>query len=90
MPRRKNTEALPKYSFVAVESNGNDVSWIKLHSGSARRHAAYWGGPSKFQGEDEKNRIKQHEDTIAIVSDADEIESAAVCHPLNKKYVIRI
>jgi hypothetical protein len=89
MPRRRDREPPPKYSFVIVEPKGNDVSWLKVHSGSVRSHAAYWGGPGKVQHEDEKNSIKQYDDTVAIVPDADKGGGAAARKPLSKMYRIR-
>jgi hypothetical protein len=87
MPRRRNEAPPPKYSFITVESKGSDVSWLKVHSGSVRRHAAYWGGPSKSQREDEKNREKRQGDTFAIMPDTDEAEVAAG-RPSSIKYCI--
>ena len=89
MPRHRNREPVPKYSFVNVEPKGNDVNWLKVHSGSVRRHAAYWGGPGKFLCEDEKNSIKRHDNTVAIVSDTDKGRGAAAHQPSSKKYRIR-
>lgn len=88
MPRRGNREPLPKYSFITVEPKENDVSWLKVHSGSLRRHAAYWGGPAKFQGEDERNSVGRHDDVITIESDADEGAGAATRQPSSKMYRI--
>jgi hypothetical protein len=88
MPRSRNREPLPKYSFVTVEPNKSDVSWIKVHSGSVRRHAASWGGPGKFHFEDEKNSLKQHDDTVEIVSDADNGAGAAARQASSEMYRI--
>jgi hypothetical protein len=84
MPRRRHRKPLPKYSFVTVKPKANGVSWLKVYSGSMRSHAAYWGGPSKFQCEDEKDSIKQHDDTVAIASDGDK-GGGAMTHELSSK-----
>jgi hypothetical protein len=88
MPRRQIKEPLPKYSFVTVEPKGNDVSWLKVYSGSMRSHAAYWGGSAKFQAEDEKDSTEEHDDTA--ISDADKDEGAAARKLSNKQYYMRL
>jgi hypothetical protein len=85
MPRRRNREPQPKYSFINVEPKGTSVSCHKSQSSTVRRHAAYWGGPAKLPSEDEKNSF----DTVAIVSDADEGEAAAARQPSSKWYRIQ-
>jgi hypothetical protein len=90
MPRRKNKEPVPKYSFITVDPERTNVSWLKVHSGSVRRHAAYWGGPGKFQNENENDSSKQQGDTVAIVSDANEDRVEAAGEPWSERYCIRL
>jgi hypothetical protein len=47
--RKKDVKAPPKFSFVPLAFGAEDKSWLKIHSGAARSHAAYWGGPAKSQ-----------------------------------------
>src|ERR1700761_2911777 len=52
--RRKDIAHHPKFTFVSLEFEAKGKSWIKIHSGAPRSHAAYWGGPAKHQRQDEK------------------------------------
>jgi hypothetical protein len=47
--RRTRTVSPPLYSFVMLEPQSQSGNWTKVVSGSARSHAAYWGGPSQVR-----------------------------------------
>jgi hypothetical protein len=49
MPCRENTKRRPNFAFVSVGLEAKEVTWLKLHSGAIRSHAAYWGGSAKHQ-----------------------------------------
>ena len=63
MPARKKTKPPPNFSFVTLDFGANDVKWLKVHSGSVRSHAAYWGGAAKCRRQDDSDHIAG-QDTI--------------------------
>jgi hypothetical protein len=90
MPRRQILKPLPKYSFINVDPKGDDISWLKVHSGSVRRHAAYWGGAGRYQNEDEKKSVEEHDDTVVTVSEVENDEMTAAPQSSSQECVIRI
>ena len=69
MPSRRKTKPPPQFSFVTLDFDGTAVSWLNIHSGAVRRHAAYWGGPVKHQ---EKNDVARPQRTYtSIISSTD-------------------
>ena len=69
--RRKNVKPPPSLSFVTLDFGAQGVNWLKIHSGAARRHAAYWGGPERHQYRREEDRGQQA--NITHISYADEV-----------------
>ena len=47
------------------------MSWLKIHSGAARSHAAYWGGPEKVHHEGKKHLAAQQDTTTTTTSTSD-------------------
>lgn len=58
MPSRKHIKPLPNFSFVPLEFNGQETNWRKIHSGTVRSHAAYWGGSARDQRPGKKQSPK--------------------------------
>jgi hypothetical protein len=90
MPRRRRSDPLPRYSFVFVETKGNDATGHRAHSSSVRGHAAYWGGPGKLRSDHAKSTFTQHDDTGAIGPNADKGGGSAAQQPSTEKYLIPI
>ena len=67
MPCRKNIKPPSKFSFVSVDCEGNDRSWLKLHSGATRSHAAYWGGSGKHQPQSKRQDAGEHRESSTSV-----------------------
>jgi hypothetical protein len=55
--RKKNVKPPPKFSFVTLAFEAKDKRWLKIHSGAPRSHAAYWGGPAKYQRQGEQQIV---------------------------------
>ncbi|KAI1614707.1 hypothetical protein EDD37DRAFT_410916 [Exophiala viscosa] len=56
----KGNKPRPRFSFVNLEFEAGEVSWVKRHAGPTRSHAAYWGGPVGAQ------RHQHNADTPAL------------------------
>ena len=56
MPSSKKIRPPPSFSFVTTRLEADGVSWLKIHSGATRSHAAYWGGPLNNNHHDNKTR----------------------------------
>jgi hypothetical protein len=57
----------PSFSFVTTPLRPVGVSLLKLHSGAARSHAAYWGDHGKDFGSKDQSNEQQD---IVIASDS--------------------
>lgn len=62
MPARKEIKPPPKFSFVTSVPAAKGGSWLKRHSSASRSHAAYWGGPVKYQDLRKKQVAGQQSD----------------------------
>jgi hypothetical protein len=49
MPSGKVVKPPPTFSFINLGHEATETSWLKIHSGAARRHAAYWSGSGKHR-----------------------------------------
>jgi hypothetical protein len=68
MPSRKNIKPPPNFSFVTLEYKPKEISWVKVHSGVARSHAAYWGGSAKHRRQGSKQIAGQQGGSTASSS----------------------
>jgi hypothetical protein len=67
MPCRKNTNPRPNFAFVPVGLEAKQATWLKLHTGAARSHAAYWGGSAKRQRKGTTHIVasRKHQDSTS-------------------------
>jgi hypothetical protein len=77
MPSRKTIRPPPNFSFVPLELEGKETSWLKVHSGAARSHAAYWGGSARHQRQEKCQAAEQQDNAVAPASDTDRNASPA-------------
>ena len=80
MPSRRKVNPPPSFSFVTTRPEVDGVSWFKIHSGAARSHAAYWGGPEKVHHEGKKHLAAQQNTTTTSASDTDRDTSSRDDH----------
>lgn len=60
MPSRRHSKPLPKFSFLAPKHDLKGTARLEKRSNTARRHAAYWGGPARHQHRDAiQNRVEE-------------------------------
>ncbi|KAI9739983.1 MAG: hypothetical protein M1818_005039 [Claussenomyces sp. TS43310] len=75
--RKKRKSSPPNFSFVTEVFEAKENTWLKMYSGSARRHAAYWGGSARYQREGKRQFTEQQDNANTSVSDADEKDTSS-------------
>lgn len=68
---RKKAKPPPSLSFVTPYVGPHGVTWLKVHSGAARSHAAYWGGPERNHYPDKEQIEQQRNPNCASHTDND-------------------
>ena len=67
----------PSFAFVTLKLEGQAVSWLKVHSGAVRSHAAYWGGPMRRKRQEKKRNAADQRAGPNVVAVADEAPGPA-------------
>ena len=80
--KRKHIKCPSSLSFITLDSRAPGVNWLKVHSGAARSHAAYWGGPNRRACRGEK-QIKNQNSTFQGYSDINypDLENVSASSP---------